>query len=134
VLHELLHRVLVEERWPCAASFDPDDDAQLDDVARRLLERYAARRDAEAFALLMHLTRGRLLDIATRLAARPGRELTPASLVEAALRRLFNDPPRSAEAPGGFFAVARRQMEGLIVPAPEDLWRQNSRHGPYEAH
>ena len=52
--------------------------------------------DAEAFALLMRLTRGRLLDIATRLAA-AGAVPAPAALVESVLAHLFNDPPAGSE-------------------------------------
>ena len=120
MLDERLRCLLDDGRWPDVASFDPDDDRQFDAVARRLLERFRSRHDAEAFALLMRLTRGRLLDIATRLVARRAPDVPPSDLVEALLRRLFNDPaPRPVPAEG-FFAEAR----GLMDRHARDLIRR----------
>jgi hypothetical protein len=112
VLQDRLRSLLDDGGWPDVAGFDPEDERQFDAVARRLLRRFAHRRDAEAFALLMRLTRGRLLDIATRLAASRGSEVPPAALVEAVLARLFNDPPAGFESMG-FFQRTRELMEGL---------------------
>ena len=125
MLQDRLRSVLDDGGWPDVAGFDPDDERQFDAVARRLLVRFVQRRDAEAFALLMRLTRGRLLDMATRLAASRGSEVPPPALVEAVLARLFNDPPAGFEA-NGFFKQARELMEGL---ASTPTTRPNG-HGP----
>jgi hypothetical protein len=111
VLDERLRCLLDDGRWPDLASFDPHDDRQFDAVAGRLLERFRRRHDAEAFALLMRLTRGRLLDIATRLLTRQAPDVQPADLVEDLLRRLFNDRARTPVAAGGFFDEARGLMD-----------------------
>jgi hypothetical protein len=125
VLHDRLRSVLDDGGWPDVTRFDPDDEVQFDAVARRLLERFARQRDAEAFALLMQLTRGRLLDMATRLATGLGCEIAPGTLVEAVLARVFNDPSPAAAA--GFFAEARDQMGRL---AREAATRSNGHVGP----
>lgn len=111
MLHERLRFLLDDGRWPDVANFDPEDDRQFDAIARRLLERFRRRRDAEAFALLMGLTRGRLLDIATRLVARRAPDVPPADLVEALLARLFNDPAPTVAPAAGFFDEARGLMD-----------------------
>ena len=125
MLQDRLRSVLDDGGWPDVADFDPEDERQFDAIARRLLHRFAHRRDAEAFALLMRLTRGRLLDIATRLAASRGSDLAPAALVEAVLARLFNDPP-AALLSNGFFKQSRELMEALTH---RDATRPNG-HGP----
>jgi hypothetical protein len=112
VLRDRLRVLLDDGAWPDLRDFDPDDERQFEAVVRRLLERFALRRDAEAFALLLSLTRGRLLDLATRIAATAPTELRPAELVEGTVARLFRDPPAFA-APANFFAHARRSMEQL---------------------
>lgn len=132
MLHDRLRCLLDDGGWPDAASFDPDDDRQLDAVARRLLGRFLRRRDAEAFALLLLLTRGRLLDIATRLSARLEADVPPAALVEALSARLFNadDTPAAAAEDMGFFAEARRAMTAL---ARSWSSRSDGRPGPRRA-
>ena len=112
MLQDRLRSVLDDGGWPDPGDFDPDDEGQFDAVARRLLRRFAQQRDAEAFALLMGLTRGRLLDIATRLTAGQPSAAPPSALVEALLARLFNDPPTDLES-NGFFQHVRGLMEGL---------------------
>ena len=111
MLDERLRTLLDDGRWPDAANFDPEDDRQFDAVARRLLERFRRQHDAEAFALLMRLTRGRLLDIATRLLARRAADVPPAELVEELLRRLFNTPPPNLAPAASFFEEARGLMD-----------------------
>jgi hypothetical protein len=111
VLQDRLRSLLDDGGWPDVARFDPDDERQFEAVAHRLLQRFARHRDAEAFALLISLTRGRLLDIATRLCASLASDVPPAELVEALLARLFNDPARAAAA--GFFTEARVHMDRL---------------------
>jgi hypothetical protein len=99
---------------PEADRIDLHDDRQFDEVAHRLLRRFAHHRDAEAFALLMCLTRGRLLDIATRLAASRDGAASPGALVEALLARLFNDPPPASDS-NSFFKQARELMDRLAA-------------------
>ena len=125
MLQDRLRSVLDDGGWPDVAGFDPDDDRQFDAVAHRLLQRFAQRRDAEAFALLMRLTRGRLLDMATRLAASRNGAASPAALVEAVLARLFNDPPSASES-NGFFKQVRELMEQSTATAAT-RW---AGHGP----
>jgi hypothetical protein len=97
--------------WPGASGLVPRDDLQLDELAGRLLERFAARRDAEAYAQFMRLTRARLLDIATRVRVRlPGRG-PPEALVEAVLRALFNEPRLVPPASGSVLVVVRGLLE-----------------------
>jgi hypothetical protein len=115
VLHDRLRSLLDDGGWPDVARFDPDDERHFEAVTRRLLQRFARRRDAEAFALLMQLTRGRLLDMATRLAAGLGSEVPPGALVEAVLARVFNDPSPATTA--GFFTEARGLMTHLAREA-----------------
>lgn len=129
MLQDRLRSVLDDGGWPDVTDFDPEDERQFDAVARRLLRRFAHRRDAEAFALLMRLTRGRLLDMATRLSASRGSVVSPAALVEAVLARLFNDPAPGSESTG-FFKQTRELMEGLSTSLatratgqdPPDCW------------
>ena len=111
MLQDRLRALLDDGGWPDLAGFDPDDEQHFDAVTRRLLQRFARQRDAEAFALLMQLTRGRLLDMATRLSAGLGSEVPPGALVEAVLARVFNDPSTAATA--GFFTDARGLMARL---------------------
>lgn len=97
--------------WPGAPGLVPQDDLQLDELAGRLLERFAARRDVEAYAQFMRLTRARLLDIAGRVCTRlPGRG-TPEALVEAVLRALFNEPRLVPPASGSVLVVVRGLLE-----------------------
>jgi hypothetical protein len=109
VLDDRSCRELDEGCWPSAATFDPANDLHVDELAGRLLERFRAERDAEAFATLIRVTRDRLLAIARRLAGRLPRSASPSDLVDGALRRLFNDPGQ-ALAPAGSFLVAARGL------------------------
>lgn len=111
MLDDRFCRELDEGRWPDAATFDPANELHVDELAGRLLERYRRDRDAEAFALLMHVSRGRMLAIARQLAGRLAWRGTPAELVESALRRLFNEPNQVVPAGGSFFVVARGLLE-----------------------
>jgi hypothetical protein len=98
-------------RWPGAPCLDPHDDLQFDELAGRLLERFARKRDAEAFAQFMRLTRARLLDIAGRVCARLPRGGPPDALVEAVLRGLFNEPRRIPPAAGSVLVAVRGLLE-----------------------
>ncbi len=100
-----------EMDWPDAASFDPANDLHVDELAGRLLERFRQDRDVEAFALLIRVSRARLLAIARRLAGRLPRAGAPSALVDGALRRLFNDPGQVAASAGSFLVAARGLLE-----------------------
>lgn len=104
-------RELDEGRWPDAASFDPGNDLHVDELAGRLLERFGRDRDAEAFAALMQLTRGRLTTIARCVAERLPHAAPPPRLVDAVLRRLFNDPDQVLARAGSFLVAARGLLE-----------------------
>jgi hypothetical protein len=123
VLQDRLRALLDDGGWPDLARFDPDDEQHFDAVTRRLLQRFARQRDAEAFALLMQLTRGRLLDMATRLAAGLSSEVPPGALVEAVLARVFNDPSTATTA--GFFTEAR----GLMTRFAREAATRSMGHG-----
>jgi len=111
VLDDRLCRELDEGRWPGAAAFDPANDLHVDELAGRLLERFRLDRDAEAFALLIRVTRARLLAIARRLTGRLPRAAAPADLVDGVLRRIFNDPGQVPTAAGSFLVAARGLLE-----------------------
>ena len=107
-MDDRFHRELDRGRWPDAAAFDIHNDLHLDEMASRLLERFERDRDAEAFALLIRVTRGRLLAIARSVARRLAREAAPQDLVDAVLRRLFHEPILAA---GSFLVLARGLLE-----------------------
>lgn len=106
---------LGDGRWPDAASFDPGNDVHLDELATRLLERFARAGDAEAFALLIRLVRARLLEIAASVARRLPGAGPPEHLVEAVLGRLFNRP---LVPPAGSFLVSARGLIELEARRP----------------
>ena len=97
--------------WPDAAAFDCDNDLHLDELASRLLERFRRNRDVEAFALLMRVSRGRLLTIARSVVRRLAWDASPQELVEGALGRLFAEPTCVGVPTGSFLVVARGLLE-----------------------
>ena len=108
MLDDRFHRELDRGRWPDPAAFDIHNDLHLDELAGRLLERFGRDRDAEAFALLIRVTRDRLLAIARSVARRIARDARPQDLVDGALRRLFLEP---ALLGGSFLVMARGLLE-----------------------
>ncbi|MBM3985601.1 MAG: hypothetical protein FJ296_07945 [Planctomycetes bacterium] len=98
-------------RWPGVPCLDPHDDLQLDELAGRLLERFARKHDVEAYAQFMRLTRARLLDIAGRVCTRLPRGGPPDALVEAVLRGLFNQPRLIPPADGSVLVAVRGLLE-----------------------
>jgi len=111
VLDNRFHRELLHGRWPDAAAFDSDNDLHLDELASRLLERFRRDRDVEAFALLMRVSRDRLLAIARSVARRLAWDVAPQELVGAALGRLFAEPGCVGVPTGSFLVVARGLLE-----------------------
>ena len=111
MLDNRFHRELLHGRWPDAAAFDCDNDLHLDELASRLLERFRRHRDVEAFALLMRVSRGRLLAIARSVSRRLAWDASPHELVEGALGRLFTEPACVAVPTGSFLVVARGLLE-----------------------
>ena len=121
MLDDRFRRVWTTGRLPSLESFDPGDDAQLDALAEMLLARFRDDGDAEAFALLMTVTRGRLLQLARRLLARVARGDRPEDIVEGVMRRLFADRCRALPLVAGFLVLARGLMsqqlgEGQAAP------------------
>ena len=111
MLDDRFRSELQRGRWPDATAFDPRNDLHLDELAGRLLERFWRDRDAEAFALLIRVTRSRLMAIARRLGARMPRAAPPGVLVDGVLRRLFNEPAAVGVPAGSFLVVARGLLE-----------------------
>ena len=111
MLDNRFHRELLHCRWPDAAAFDSENDLHLDELASRLLERFRCNRDVEAFALLMRVSRGRLLAIARSVARRLAWDVPPQVLVEGALGRLFAEPTCVGVPTGSFLVVARGLLE-----------------------
>jgi len=110
MLDERYRRVWSEESLPRLEAFDPRDDAQLEAAAEHLLARFREEHDAEAFALLMELTRGRLLSIARRMLARLARSERPEALVEGVMARLFTGRCRALPLACSFLVLARGLM------------------------
>jgi hypothetical protein len=65
----------------------------------------------EACALLMRVSRGRLLAIARSVAQRLAWDASPQELVEGALGRLFAEPTCLGVPTGSFLVVARGLLE-----------------------
>jgi hypothetical protein len=111
VLDNRFHRDLLHGRWPDAAAFECDNDLDLEELAGSLLERFRRNRDVEAFALLMRVSRGRLLAIARSVARRLAWDASPQDLVEGALGRLFTEPACACVPAASFLVVARGLLE-----------------------
>ena len=111
MLDNRFHREFLHGRWPDAAAFDCDNDLDLEELASRLLERFRRNRDVEAFALLMRVSRSRLLAIARNVARRLAWDVSPQDLVEGALGRLFAEPACAVVPTGSFLVVARGLLE-----------------------
>ena len=118
MLDDRFRRVWATGRLPSLESFDPGDDAQLDALAELLLTRFRDEGDAEAFALLMTVTRGRLLQLARRLLARVARGDRPEDIVEGVMRRLFADRCRALPLVAGFLVLARGLMTQQLGTEP----------------
>ncbi|MGQ0552948.1 MAG: hypothetical protein ACT4PU_06985 [Planctomycetota bacterium] len=118
-LDERYRRVWNDAQLPRLADFDASNDLHLEELADLLLQRVQDLRDAEAFALLIELTRARLERMAARLVNRlPARAPAPQHLVQAVLRRLWREL-RGRRAPAlGFLLLSHGLMEQELRRLP----------------
>ncbi|MFT7463202.1 MAG: RNA polymerase sigma factor (sigma-70 family) [Pseudohongiellaceae bacterium] len=94
---------------------DLNNDLQLDELARLLLDRFRSQNDSEAFSLLAELTHERLAQIASGIARRLSPTVDPDDLQSTFISRLFTDLRGSERQPvRRFLALAHTSMKNAV--------------------
>ncbi len=120
------------ERWVNVDAFDLRREADIEQIAGKLLEIFWQRNAPEAFELLVILTHDRLFGIGQRITRRLGVILDADDLVATLFKRLFVNVNGTKDDIQHFFAFAHTSMRNEALNQLRKLTRASNRHVIYE--